>query len=95
MCLGWDGPYQCRNTSICTCLLCGENDPKSEHKVIEAAYYKANLYSHGELAIYREKRLHELRELATNLMNEDSHLTESELAEKIDEKVSAEIKISK
>lgn len=81
VCLGWNGPFQYRDTSICTCLICGEYDPESKYKHIDASYYKESLYSHGELDSYREKRLIDLQNLAIDILTKKQNISVEELVE--------------
>lgn len=90
VCLGWDGQFQYRDTSYCTCLLCGDYFSYSKYKEIDASYYKEELYSHGELSSYRKQRLIDLQNLAISLMTENSCLTQEELVEMMIQIISEE-----
>ena len=79
VCLGWNGQFQCRDTSICKCLLCYDFDPKSKYKLVDATNYKRMKYSHGEYKRDREERLSELEKLVIKLLTENPNLTEEEL----------------
>lgn len=81
VCVGWDGPFLYRDTSICKCLLCGENEPESKYPLIEAYNYKSDLYGHGEGASYREARLLDLQNLALNILNIRENITVEQLIE--------------
>lgn len=81
VCIGWDGPFLYRDTSICKCLLCGENEPDSRYPLIEAHDYKKEIYSHGELFSYRENRFIELQNLAINILNRKPDLSMIQLVE--------------
>lgn len=85
VCLGWDGPYQYRDTSIHLCLLCREYDPDTKYKGIDATNYRKLIFSHGECESYREKRLLELQQLAMNTMLANPTITEEELIQKLTE----------
>ncbi len=90
VCIGWSGPYLCRDTSFCTCLFCREYDPESNYKTINASSFKENLYYHGEMLSYREGRLIELQNLAVNLLNENPEITINELTIIISEMIKQE-----
>ena len=79
VCLGWNGPYQYRDTSICECLFCRESDPETNYPLIDASYYKDEIYSHGELSKYRESRMIELQNIAMYLLKENPNLSYDEL----------------
>lgn len=81
VCIGWNGPYLYRDTSICKCLLCGENEPDSRYPLIEAYDYKKEIYSHGEISSYRENRFIELQNLAINILNRKPDLSMDQLVE--------------
>ena len=81
VCIGWNGPFLYRDTSICKCLLCGENEPNSRYPLIEAHDYKKEIYSHGELSSYRENRFNELQNLAINILNRKPNLSMIQLVE--------------
>lgn len=81
VCIGWDGPFLYRNTSICKCLLCGKNEPDSRYPLIEAYDYKKEIYSHGELSSYRENRFVDLQNLAINILNRKQDLSMIQLVE--------------
>lgn len=81
VCIGWNGPYLYRDTSICKCLLCGENEPDSRYPLIEAYDYKEEIYSHGEISSYRENRFIELQNLAINILNRKPDLSMDQLVE--------------
>lgn len=83
ICLGWDGSFQYRDTSIHTCLLCQEYDPDSRYKIIDATNYKKSQYSHGEIESYREDRLVEIQEIAMNMTKENPSITEEELVDRL------------
>lgn len=81
VCIGWNGPFLYRDTSICKCLICGENEPDSRYPLIEAYDYKKEIYSHGELSSYRENRFIELQNLAINILNRKPDLSMAQLVE--------------
>ena len=81
VCIGWNGPYLYRDTSICECLICGEKEPESNYPVIEAYDYKSELYSHGELESYRTERMSELQNLALNIISKKEDITTEQLVE--------------
>lgn len=81
VCIGWDGPFLYRDTSICKCLLCGKNEPDSRYPLIEAYDYKKEIYCHGELSSYRENRFIELQNLAINILNRKPDLSITQLVE--------------
>ncbi len=81
VCIGWDGPFLYRDTSICKCLLCGKNEPDSRYPLIEAYDYKKEIYCHGELSSYRENRFIELQNLAINILNRKPGLSITQLVE--------------
>lgn len=81
VCIGWDSPFLYRDTSICKCLLCGENEPDSRYPLIEAYDYKKEIYSHGELSSYRENRFIDLQDLAINILNRKPDLSMIQLVE--------------
>lgn len=83
VCIGWDGAHQCRDTSFHTCLFCGENDPESRYKTIDATNYKDCLYDHGQLYHYRKNRLKALQELTKCFLDKDETLSCEDLVEKI------------
>lgn len=83
ICLGWNGPYQYRDTSITQCLWCSEVDPRSLYNIIDATNYKSSLYSHGQYSSDREKRLLEIQELAINMLMENPKLTEEEMVTRL------------
>ena len=60
VCLGWDGPFQYRDTSFHTCLFCQKDDPDSQYRMIDATNYRKLKYSHGEYEMAREARLLEI-----------------------------------
>jgi len=90
-CLGWSGPFQYRDTSIHLCLLCGEYDPDTKYKIINATNYKRTLYGHGDYKSERDKRLLELQTLAIEIMSENPSITEEELIERLDTSIKREI----
>jgi hypothetical protein len=81
VCIGWNGPYLYRDTSICNCLICGKKDPESNYRTIEAYDYKSELYSHGELESYRNERMSELQNLALNIIDKREDITPEQLVE--------------
>lgn len=81
VCIGWDGPFLYRDTSICKCLICGKNEPDSRYPLIEAYDYKKEIYSHGELSSYRENRFIELQNLTINILNRKPDLSMVQLVE--------------
>lgn len=81
VCIGWDGPYLYRDTSICKCLICGQNEPDSKYPTIEAYNYKKEIYSHGELSSYGKDRFIELQNLAINILNRKPDLSMIQLVE--------------
>ena len=85
ICLGWNGPFQYRNTSITQCLLCSEVDPRSLYNVVDATYYKSSLYGHGEISSDREKRLLEIQELVVDMLVENPKLSEEDLVTRLNE----------
>lgn len=85
ICLGWNGPYQYRDTSITQCLWCSEVDPRSLYNVIDATNYKSSLYSHGQYSSVREKRFSEIQELAMNMLIENPKITEEEIVTRLNE----------
>lgn len=85
ICLGWNGPYQYRDTSIFKCLLCSEREPESHYNVVDATNYKKFQYSHGEFIDDRKKRFSELQELAMNMIIENPSITEEELVKKLND----------
>lgn len=84
VCLGWDGAYQYRDTSVFNCLLCRDYDPDTKYKTLDATNYKKMQYSHGQNESYRESRLLELQNLALAIIIENPSITEEELIEKIE-----------
>lgn len=85
ICLGWNGPFQYRDTSITQCLLCSEVDPRSLYNVVDATNYKSSLYGHGEISSDREKRLSEIQELVVSMLVENPKLREEELVARLNE----------
>ena len=83
VCIGWDGPYLYRDSSINLCLICGEYDPDSKYKSIEAYNYKKEEYSHGELKSYRQRRFQDIQQLTISIMTENPQITKEELIEKL------------
>lgn len=83
VCIGWNGPFLYRDTSIDLCLLCCEDDPNTKFRVIEAYDYKKEEYDHGQLSSYREKRFEDLQQLTMNIMTENPSITEEQLIEKL------------
>lgn len=81
VCIGWNGPYLYRDTSICKCLLCGEDEPESKYPVIEAYDYRSDLFSHGEIASYRKERMIELQNLAMSIISKKEDITVEQLVE--------------
>lgn len=90
VCLGWNGPFQYRDTSFHQCLLCYEFDPESKYKIVDATYYKRIKYSHGETSRYREERLLDLEKLVIKLLTENPNLTEEELVTSLNETIQQE-----
>ena len=91
VCLGWDGPYQYRDTSIFNCLLCWDIDPHNNYKTVDATDYKKIQYSHGEHRRYREGRLLDLHDLALSIIVENPSITEEELIEKLNNIIQSDI----
>jgi len=85
VCLGWVGPYQYRDSSICECLFCGKIDPETDYYLINASGYKAEIYSHGELLKDRETKMIELKNIVKYLLNENPNLSYSELITRMNE----------
>ena len=85
VCLGWNGRFQYRDTSINECLLCGDIDPYSIYETIDATKYKKNIYGHGQQEKDRESRMSELRELAIGIIQYNPTITEIKLIEKINQ----------
>lgn len=83
VCIGWDGSFLYRDSSINLCLICGEKDPVSKYKTLQAYDYKKEYYSHGEMKTYREKRFIEIQQLALNIITEQEDITEEELIQKL------------
>lgn len=81
VCVGWDGPFQYRDTSICKCLLCGENEPRTNYPVINAAYYKEENYGHGQFYSHRKSRFIELQKLMMDVLSEKTDISNGELAD--------------
>lgn len=92
VCLGWNGPYQYRDTSIHLCLLCRDYDPDTKYKTVDATNYKKLQYSHGEFERDREERLLELQELTMNMMMENPSTTEEEIVEKLNEIIQEDVR---
>lgn len=90
VCIGWNGPFLYRDTSICKCLICGKNEPESNYPLIEAYNYKSELYSHGELESYRDERMSELQNLAMNIISEKEDITIEQLIEIMNEMIKNE-----
>lgn len=87
VCIGWNGPFLYRDTSINRCLLCGENDPIEYEDCLEAQDYKKEKYSHGELESYREKRFEELQNLTLDIIKNKPEINQKELVKKIKTKI--------
>lgn len=85
ICLGWNEPFQYRNTSIIQCLLCSEVDPRSFYNVVDATNYKSSLYGHGESSSDREKRLLEIQGLVVNMLIENPELREEDIVTRLNE----------
>lgn len=85
VCLGYNGPFQYRNTSIHLCLFCREYDPDTKYKIVDATNYRKPMFSHGQNENYREERLLELQELVIVIMKDNPSITEEELIEKLTE----------
>lgn len=83
VCLGWNGSFQYRDTSIIQCLWCSEIDLRSLYNVIDATNYKSSLYGHGQYSSDREKRLLEIQKLAINMLMENPKLTEEEMVTRL------------
>ncbi len=90
VCLGWNGPYQDRDTSFHTCLFCQKDDPDSQYRTIDATNYRKLKYSHGENEMIREKRLLDIQSLALDIMRENPKITETELVEKLNKIIAEE-----
>ena len=95
VCLGYDGPFQYRDTSIHLCLLCQEYDPDTRYKTVDATDYKKPIYGHGELKSDREERLLELQTLTMNIMSENPSITEEELIETLNKTIQKDIEENK
>lgn len=95
ICLGFNGSYQYRDTSIVQCLFCSEVDPRSLYNIIDATYYKTVLYEHGQFSFYREKRLLEIQELAINIIVEHPEITEAELVTELNHIIKEDIEKTK
>ena len=95
VCLGWDGPFQYRDTSFHTCLFCQKDDPDSQYRMIDATNYRKLKYSHGEYEMAREARLLEIQELAMGIMKENPSITEKQLVEELTEIIKADAENTK
>lgn len=95
VCLGWNGPYQDRDTSFHTCLFCQKDDPDSQYRMIDATNYRKLKYSHGEYEMAREARLLEIQELAMGIMKENPSITEKQLVEELTEIIKADAENTK
>ena len=90
VCIGWNGPYQDRDTSFYTCLFCQKDDPDSQYRMIDATNYRKLKYSHGEFEMAREKRLLDIQSLALEIMRENPKIIETELVEKLNKIIAEE-----
>ena len=90
VCLGWSGSYQCRDTSICKCLFCGEYDPESKYNHLDATNYMSELYDHGQYESLRRDRLQALQNLAMNIISEKEDITIEQLIEIMNEMIKNE-----
>ena len=92
VCIGWNGQFQYKDTSICKCLLCRKNDPTSKYPMIDAAHYKEAYFSHGEISYYREERMEKLQSIAMLIRSNNPDITNAELANNINNIVKQDIK---
>lgn len=95
ICLGWIGPFQCRDTSINECLLCGEYDPTSIYQTVDTTYYKKNIYGHGQSEKDREERMLEIRNLAVDIIKLNPSINEKALIKKLNQIIKQDIEKSK
>ena len=79
VCLGFKGFFQYKDTRKCECLFCRESNPKTKYPIIDASYYKEEIYGRGELSFQRDERLNELQNIAMELYNDNLELTTEEL----------------
>ena len=79
VCLGFNGLHQYRDTSIFECLLCRETNPESNYPIIDATYYRDDLYNHGMLSNHREEKMDDLQKVAMLLYDNNPTLTNEEL----------------
>ena len=91
VCLGWDGPYQYRDTSFHECLYCREDDPETKYPVIDATNFEAGKYSHGEFKDYREGKMDDLQIIATEMLKADPELTNDDLVTRLKNVINTDI----
>ncbi len=80
---GWDGLYQCRDSSYCECLFCREKDPKTRYPVIDAAYYDEYHFGHGQFSWYRSDRMIKLQNVAYTMLKDNQEMTNEELVNEL------------
>lgn len=95
VCLGYDGLYQYRDTSFCTCLLCEKEEPNSNYKIINATKFKEPLYGNGETYKNRARRLKEVQNVALRISRKNPEITEIELIEEITDVIKKDVTTQK
>lgn len=83
--------YLDRRSKNSKCLFCGNNIFETPTPVINAAFYRSEIYGNGSTEEKRVARLKEIQNLWKKYISENPNFTEAQLIEKIRETIKEDV----